>query len=78
MCKVEFFGTGLKTMRHSHIIIQSINVNSLQKHYLEYKNDHNMQSSHILYLQETKLKYECDMIKYIDMSRYKYIYICLW
>lgn len=32
----------LKTMRHSHIIIESINVNFLQKHYLEYKNDHNM------------------------------------
>jgi hypothetical protein len=43
-------------MHHSHIIIQSINIIFLQNHHLSYKNDHNMQTSHILCFQENKIK----------------------
>ena len=38
----------LNTMCCSYIIIQSINIISLQKHYLDYKSDYNMKSAHIL------------------------------
>jgi exonuclease III len=64
----------LKTIRRSHKIIQSININSLQKHHLDYKSDHSMQTSHILYLQETKINQTNNIGKYIETSRYNYIH----
>ena len=64
----------LQTMRRSHIIIQSININSLQKHHLDYKSDHSIQTSHILCFQETKINQTDNIGKYIDTSRYNYIH----
>jgi exonuclease III len=64
----------LKTIRRSHTIIQSINMNSLQKHHLDYKSDHSMQTSHILCFQETKINQANNIGKYIDTSRYNYIH----
>jgi exonuclease III len=64
----------LKTIRRSHTIIQSININSLQKHHLDYKSDHSMQTSHILCFQETKINQANNIGKYIDTSRYNYIH----
>ena len=61
-------------MCRSHIIIQSININFLQKHHIDYKTDHSMQTSHILCFQETRIRYAHDVDKYIDASRYKYIH----
>jgi hypothetical protein len=64
----------LKPMCRSHIIKQSININSLQKHHLNYKSDHSMQTSHILCFQETKINPANNIGKYIDTSRYNYIH----
>ena len=61
-------------MRCLHIIIQSIKINSLQKHHIDFISDHSMQTSHILCFQETRVKYVHDVDKYIDASRYKYIH----
>ena len=44
------------------------------KHHIDYKNDHSMQTSHILCFQETRIRYAHDVDKYIDASRYKYIH----
>ena len=74
IAKWKFSIPFLKPMRRSHIIIQSININSLQKHYIDYKTDHSMQTSHILCFQETRIRYAHDVDKYIDASRYKYIH----
>jgi hypothetical protein len=64
----------LKTIRCSHTIIQSININSLQKHHLDYKSDHSMQISHVLCFQETKINQANNIGKYIDTSRYNCIH----
>ena len=61
-------------MRRSHITKQSNNINSLQKHHLNYKSDHSMQTSHILCFQETKINQVNNIGKYIDTSRYNYIH----
>ena len=61
-------------MHRSYIIIQSININSLQKHHIDHKSDHSMQTSHILCFQETRIRYAHDVDRYIDTSRYKYIH----
>lgn len=74
IAKWEFLVPRLQTMRHSHIIIQSININSLKKHHIDYKSDHNMQAAHILCFQETKVEHANEIINYIDTSRYKYIH----
>jgi hypothetical protein len=44
----NLFISMLKPMRCSHICIQSIKINSLKKHHLNYKSDRSMQTSHIL------------------------------
>jgi hypothetical protein len=46
----------LKTYNLSHVIIQSRNINSLHKHYQDLQHDHNLQTSHTLCLQETKIE----------------------
>ncbi len=38
----------LKTFYHSHVIIQGLNTNSLQRHYQDINHDHNLQISHVL------------------------------
>jgi exonuclease III len=65
----------LKPMRCLHIIIQSININSLQKHHLNYNSDdHSMQTLHILCFQETKINQANNVKKYIDTCRHNYIH----
>jgi hypothetical protein len=64
----------LKPMCCLHVIIQSIYINYLQKHHLNYKSDHSMQNSHILRFQDTKINQANDIGKYIDTSRYDYIH----
>jgi hypothetical protein len=46
----------------------------VQKHHLDYKSDHSMQTSHILCFQETKINQTNNIRKYIDTSRYNYIH----
>ena len=49
--------------------------NSLRKYHLDYKTDHNMQTSYILYFQETKINQENEISEFIDTSRYKFTHI---
>jgi hypothetical protein len=44
----------LKTYCHSHVIIQSLNINLLHKHYQVLRHNHNVQTSHILHFQKSK------------------------
>ena len=74
IAKWKFSIPFLKQMHCLHIIIQSININSLQKHHIDYKRNHSMQPSHILCFQETRIRYAHNVDKYIDASRYKYIH----
>ena len=69
IAKWKFSISFLKPMRHSHIIIQSININSLQKHHIDDKSDHSMKTSHTLCFQETRVRYAHDVDKYIDASK---------
>ncbi len=39
----------------SHIIIQNLNINSLHIHYQNFQHHHNLQTSHILCLQRTRI-----------------------
>jgi len=64
----------LKNIRHSHVIIQSININSLSRHHLNIQNDYNLQSSHILCFQETRIKDFEKISQYINLYKYKYIH----
>ncbi len=45
----------LTKYRHSHIIIQNLNINSLHIHYQNFQHDHNLQTSHILCLQKQRI-----------------------
>ena len=67
IAKWKFSMPFLKSMHHSHIIIQSININSLQKYHIDYKNDHSMHNSHIICFQETGVRHACDIDTYIDV-----------
>jgi hypothetical protein len=63
----------LKTYNLSHVIIQSRNINLLHKHYQDLQHDHNLQTSHTLCLQETKIEETC----HFDKKKYNHINICL-
>ncbi len=52
-----------------HVIIQSLNINSLHQHYLQH--DHNLQKCHILCRQETIVK----ETSHFDMTKYNNICI---
>ncbi len=45
----------LTKYHHSHIIIQNLDINSLHIHYQNFQHDHNLQRSHILCLQKTRI-----------------------
>jgi hypothetical protein len=42
--------------------------------WINYKSDHSMQTSHILFFQETKINQANDIRKYIDTPRYNYMH----
>jgi hypothetical protein len=50
----------LTKYHHSHIIIQNLNINSLHIHYQNFQHEHNLQTSHILCLQKTRIAKTCD------------------
>ena len=63
-----------KYIHHSHVIIQSINIDFLSRHHLSIQNDHNLQSSHILCFQKTRIKYFEEVSQFINLIKYKYIH----
>ena len=65
----------LKLWQHSHVIIQSLNVNLIQKHHKDIDADFNIQSLYILCLQETHVQSSCKVQKFINTTKYKYIYV---
>jgi hypothetical protein len=52
-----------------NVVIQSLNIISLHQHYLQH--DHNLQISHILCHQETRVK----ETSHFDMTKYNHIYV---
>jgi exonuclease III len=73
--KWELLVPRLKYLRQAYIMIQSLNINSLDKHYKDLQADYNLQASHILCLQETKVKSIFQLPEILTLSKYKYISI---
>jgi exonuclease III len=64
----------LQPFRQSHTIIQSLNTRSLSLHFQNIETDHNMQTSHILCLNETKVKSQNESShQHSNHSKYKSI-----
>jgi hypothetical protein len=65
----------LKNLHNPDVIIQALNITSLDQHYKNI-NHHNFQMSHILCFIETKIHHALiDVHKFINSSKYSYISI---
>jgi hypothetical protein len=64
----------LQLFRQTHIIIQSLNTRSLSLHFQNVETDHNLQTFHILCLNEIKVKIQNKSSRqYSNRSKYKSI-----
>ncbi len=64
----------LQPFKQTHTIIQSLNTRSLSLHFQNIEMDHNLQTSHILCLNETKVKTQNKSShQYSNHSKYKSI-----
>jgi hypothetical protein len=65
----------LKNSYHSHVIIGTLNTNSLRQHYQDINHDHNLQGSHVLCILETRIQPSNDVQNFINTSKYSYVSI---